>query len=120
MVDFTGGVASPHVSSGLRPTLLVGTTSVVEPPPFDLETLFILQKGNLAVLHEAQALLADAMQAIARAQNVYLEQLLRDASPVAAVGRGVGVTRDVIGLAAEAYQRIGALLWRGARLNLDG
>ena len=45
----------------------------------DLDFLFILHKGNLAVIHEAQAVLADAVQEIVRVQCGYVEQFLADA-----------------------------------------
>src|SRR5215213_778631 len=50
-----------------------------EPTGIDLDSLFILHKGNLAVIHEAQAVLADAVQEIVRVQCGYVEQFLADA-----------------------------------------
>lgn len=119
MAHSTGGVAAPRVSNELRPAVNAASWLSAEPSRFDLDTFFILQKGNLAVLHESQALLADAIHSIARIQHSYLEQLQRDFSPAAAVGRGSTVARDIVGLVANAQARIAALLARGARLNLD-
>jgi hypothetical protein len=103
---------------------------------FDLDAFFILHKGNLAVIHEAQAVLADAMHAIARAQFGYVEQVLADSKAVlsgqdlakpdaamasarATVEKGVTVAKEVLGLAADAQKRVGELLSRRARANLD-
>jgi hypothetical protein len=110
MANATGGAPQLHATDW----------AVVQPAGFDLDTFFIVQKGNLAVLHEAQALLADAIHAVARAQHVYLQQLRQDFSPLAAVGGGMSTAREVVELVADAQARIGSLLSRGLRLNLGG
>ena len=46
--------------------LVLGKPQAVDLPKFDLDAFFILHKGNLAVVHEAQAVLADAIHEIAR------------------------------------------------------
>ncbi len=120
MPDPTGGAAAPWVSDMLRPTASVTSGPNIASARFDLDTIFIVQKGNLAVLHEAQALLADAVHSMARTQQAYFEQLQRSFSPLDAVGQGIAMARDVYGLAAEVSQRVGALLSRGVRLNLEG
>jgi hypothetical protein len=53
-------------------------------PAFDLDTLFSVQKANLAAAQEIQTVLADAAQAIARVQHGYLE------ASVAAVRTALG------------------------------
>ena len=120
MADSTGGAEALRGSNELRATAASTPWPTVVSSSFDLDTFFIVQKGNLAVLHEAQALLTDAIHAIARVQQVYLEQLRQDFSPLAAVSGGMSTAREVADLAADAQARIGVLLSRGLRLNLDG
>jgi hypothetical protein len=119
MAETMGGAGSAHLSSRLGPNAADPSHAIGESAPFDLDTFFIVQKGNLAVLHEAQALLADAVHAIARTQQSYLVQLRHDLSPLSALGGGISAARDVLGVAADAQARIGDLLSRGLRLNLD-
>jgi hypothetical protein len=117
MGDTMGGAGLAHLSS--RPLVRAVAAPGSEPARFDIDTFFILQKGNLAVLHEAQALLADAIHAIVRAQHGYLVRLRHDLSPLSVVEGGMAAARDVVELAADAQARIGDLLSRGLRLNLD-
>ena len=103
---------------------------------FDLDSLFIVHKGNLAVVHEAQALLADAAHEIARVQYDQLQQLLTggrrfasvigSAEPAAVLGYAhaalegaVATASTVAHLALDAHHRVGHLLARRARSNMD-
>ena len=105
-------------------------------PKFDLDAFFILHKGNLAVVHEAQAVLADAIHEIARVQYGYVERVLADtraalsgneptepaaalANAKAVVEQSASVTKEVLGLTLDAQKRIRELLFRRARTNLD-
>ena len=51
-------------------------------PKFDLDALFAVQKANLATTHEAQTVLVDAVQAIAKVQQGRIEQAVADAKAV--------------------------------------
>jgi hypothetical protein len=123
--------------SASEPTLtLVPTKHPAMPlPAFDLDAYFILHKGNLAVIHEAQAMLADAIHSIARAQFGYVEQVVAEGKavlanqdlvrPAAAIAnaqitieRTVAVTKQVLSLATDAQRRVGELISRRARANL--
>ncbi|MFL5333199.1 MAG: hypothetical protein ACJ8H8_08445 [Geminicoccaceae bacterium] len=100
-----------------------GTTGI------DLDSLFILHKGNLAVIHEAQAVIADAVQEIVRVQCSYVERFLADAKaallgretvrPGATLVRSASTAKEVVELAVAAQTRVGDLLTRLARANLD-
>jgi len=103
--------------------------SAPEASGIDLDSLFIIHKGNLAVIHEAQAVLADAVQEIVRVQCAYVEQFLADAKaallgqgavrPGATLVRGASTAKEVVELAVGAQQRVGDLLSKLARANLD-
>jgi hypothetical protein len=101
-------------------------------PKLDLDALFGAQKANLAVAHEAQRVLVDAAQAIAKVQHGYLEQAVAEAKAAlgsqelrkpeavlaevkAAAGKTVAVTKEVVDLAAAAQRRVAELVaQRGA------
>ena len=95
----------------------------------DLDSLFILHKGNLAVIHEAQAVIADAVQEIVRVQCSYVERFLADAKaallgretvrPGATLVCSASTAKEVVELAVAAQTRVGDLLTRLARANLD-
>ncbi len=109
----------------------------VEPkfPKLDLDALFGAQKANLAVAHEAQRVLVDAAQAIARLQHGYLEQAVAEAKTAlaskelrkpeamlaevrAAAEQAVAVTKEVVDLAAAAQRRVAELVAQRTAANL--
>jgi hypothetical protein len=107
-----------------------------EPPKLDIDAYFILHQGNLAVLQEAQAVVADAVEAIGRAQFGYVERIIADAKAAltdkdlptpetvlkaakATLDQSVAVVREVTVLATDAQKRVGELLSRRVRANLD-
>ena len=127
-------VTSAHREPTLA--LVLDKPQAVELPKFDLEAFFILHKGNLAVVHEAQAVLADAIHEIARVQYGYAEQVIADtraalswngltepeaalANAKAAVEQSASVAKEMVGLALDAQKRIRELLFRRVRTNLD-
>src|SRR3954471_974391 len=57
-----------------KPSVVTFPTPDFKLPKFDLDTLFATQQANLAAVHEAQNVLADAAQAIAKVQYGYVEQ----------------------------------------------
>jgi hypothetical protein len=92
-------------------------------PKFDLDALFAVQKANLAAAHEAQTVLVDAVQAIAKVQQGRVEQAVADAKAVlegkkladpqavlaevkAAVEKNVAVTKEVAELTVAAQRRM--------------
>jgi hypothetical protein len=102
------------------------------PTRLDLESMFIVHRGNLAVMHEAQAMMADAGQEVVRIQCRHLEAMLAEAGRVeiatpgeavaraiAAAGRACVVAATVAGLSLDVVERVGDLLMRRARTNLD-
>ena len=88
-------------------------------PKVDLDALFGVQKANLAAAQEAQNVLIDAAQAIAKVQFGYFEQAVEEAksafaskelpkpeagiaSVKAAAEKSVAVAKEVVDLAASA------------------
>jgi hypothetical protein len=105
-------------------------------PKLDLDALFGAHKANLAVAHEAQAVLVDAAQAIARAQQAYVEQSVARtraalgrqerrtpeatlAEVKAAAGQAVAVTKEVVDLAVAAQRRVAELVAQRGAANAD-
>jgi hypothetical protein len=105
-------------------------------PKLDIDALFAAQKANLAVLQEAQNVLIDAAQAIAKAQYDWTmdmvangENALRGkqaAKPETFVAdmqstaeRTVAVAKQSVDLAAAAQQRVAELVAQRAAANLD-
>jgi hypothetical protein len=105
-------------------------------PKLDLDTLFARQKASLATAQEAQTILDDAAQAIARVQHDYLEQTVAAAG--AALGRKelakpeavlaevkiaaertCATTQQVVDLAVAAQRRIGALATQRTQANVS-
>lgn len=104
-------------------------------PRLDLETLFARQKANLASAQEAQSVLVDALQAIARVQHGYVERTLVEARAAlarkeltkpeivladakTAAEKAVAVTKEVLDLAAAAQRRVSELATQRARANV--
>jgi hypothetical protein len=105
-------------------------------PKLDIDALFAAQKANFAVFQEAQNVLIDAAQAIAKAQYDWTldmvangENTLRGkqaAKPETFVAdmqstaeRTVAVAKQSVDLAAAAQQRVAELVAQRAAANLD-
>jgi hypothetical protein len=103
-------------------------------PKFDLDALFAVQKANLATTHEAQTVLVDAVQAIAKAQQGRIEQAVADAKAVlkgkrlsdaqtvlaevkAAIEKNTAVTKEVVDLTVAAQRRVVELFTQRAQAN---
>ena len=88
-------------------------------PKLDLDALFAVQQANLAAAHEAQAVLVDAVQAIAKVQQGRVEQAAAEAKAVlegkklsdaqavlaevkAAVEKNAAVAKEVVELTVAA------------------
>jgi hypothetical protein len=128
----------PPVAKIAAPPLPTPSFPLPEPklPKLDLEALFAAQKTNLAVAHQAQGVLADAAQAIARVQHGYVERVTTDARAAlggkqprtpeavltetkAAAERAFAVTEGVVGLAVAAQRRVVELVTGRAQANAD-
>jgi hypothetical protein len=106
-------------------------------PKIDLDALFGAQKANLATAHEAETILLDTAQAIAKAQHGYLEQAVADARAAVIGGtaakgpeavaaqlkataeRTVAATKEVVDLAVAAQRRVVELFTRRTRANVE-
>ena len=105
-------------------------------PKLDLDALFGVQQANLAVVHEAQTVLVDAAQAIARVQYGYLEQTIARtraalgskelrkpeaalAEVKAAAEKAVAVSQEVVDLAVAAQRRVAELVAQRGAANAD-
>jgi hypothetical protein len=105
-------------------------------PRLDLDTVFAVQKANLAAAQEAQTVLVDAAQAIARVQHGRVEQAVADAKATlasrkltdpqavlaeikAAIEKNVVATKEVVDLALAAQRRVGELFTRRAQANAE-
>ncbi len=92
-------------------------------PKLDLDTLFATQTANLAAVHEVQNVLTGAVQAIAKVQYGYVEQVVAEAKAAlatkelpkpeavlanvqAGVEKTVAVAKEVTELAVAAQQRV--------------
>src|SRR5687768_10140643 len=124
------------IASSPEPKLPEFKLPALKRPKLDLDALFGAQKANLAVAHEAQRVLADAAQAIAKVQHGYLEQAV--ARTRAALGRqerrkpeavlaevkaaaeeAVAVTQEVVDLAVAAQRRVAELVAQRTATNVD-
>jgi hypothetical protein len=105
-------------------------------PKLDIDALFAAQKANLAVAQEAQNVLMEAAQAIAKAQYNWTMDLVasgenalrgkQPAKPEALVAdmqstaeKTMAVARQSVDLATAAQQRVAELVARRAAANLD-
>ena len=105
-------------------------------PKINLDALFSLQKANLAVVHEAQSILVDAAQAIARIQYGWVEDVIARAQAAlssreakkpeavladvrAAAERAVAVAKEGVDLGVAAQQRVADLFAKRAQANVD-
>jgi hypothetical protein len=104
-------------------------------PKLDLEALFALQKANLAAAQEAQSVLLDAGQAVAKIQAGYVEGLLAEtaaalkakepkkpeavlAEAKAAAEKAVAVAKEGVDLSVAAQRKVAELLAGRAQANL--
>jgi hypothetical protein len=105
-------------------------------PKLDLEALFAAQKANLAVAQEAQNVLIDAAQAIAKAQYDWTmdmvansENALRGKQPAkpeafvadmqSTAEKTIAVAKQSVDLATAAQRRVAELVAQRAAANLD-
>ena len=105
-------------------------------PKFDLDALFAVQKANLATAHEAQTVLVEAFQAIAKVQQGRVEQAVADAKATlesrkladpqavlaevkAAVEKNVAVSKEVVDLAVAAQRRVVELFTQRAQASVE-
>lgn len=105
-------------------------------PKVNLDALFGLQKANLAVVHEAQSILVDAAQAIAKVQYGWVEDVLARvqaalnnrepkkpeavlADVQAAAEQAVQVAKQGVDLGVAAQQRVVELFTKRAQANVD-
>jgi hypothetical protein len=119
-----------------KANVLTFPTSEFKFPTFDLDALFATQTANLAAMHEAQLVLADAAQAIAKVQYAYVEQAVVEAKAVlavkelptpeavlasakAGVEKAVATAKEVVGLAVTAQQRAYAVLSARGQSSVD-
>ena len=105
-------------------------------PKFDLDALFALQKANLAAAHEAQSVLLEAVQAVAKSQVGYAEELAAEVKGVlsakepkqaeavladvkAAAEKAVSVTKQNADLSLVAQRKVADLLAQRVQANLN-
>jgi hypothetical protein len=105
-------------------------------PTFDLDALFAVQKANLATTHEAQTVLVDAFQAVAKVQQGRIEQTVAEAKAAlegkklsdtqavlaevkAAVEKNVAVSKEVVELTVAAQRRVVELFTVRAQASVE-
>ena len=105
-------------------------------PKFDLDALFAVQKANLAAAHEAQTVLVDAFQAIAKVQQGRVEAAVADAKTAlegkkltdpravlaevkAAVEKNVAVAKEVVELTVAAQRRVVELFTQRTQASVE-
>ena len=104
-------------------------------PKLDLNALFGAQTATLAAVHQAQNVLADAVQAIAKVQYGYAEQAAAEAKSAltakevpkpetvmaslkAAAEKGQSTAKEVVDLAVAAQKQALELLTQRAQANM--
>ena len=105
-------------------------------PKFDLDALFAVQKANLATAHEAQTVLVEAFQAIAKVQQGRVEQAVAEAKAAleskklsdpqavlaevkAAVEKNVAVSKEVVELTVAAQRRVVELFTQRTQASVE-
>ena len=105
-------------------------------PKLDLDAVFAVQRANLAAAHEAQTVLVDAIQAIAKVQQGRVEQAVADAKAAlarkqlskpqavlsevkAAVEKNVAASKQVVDLAVAAQRQVGELVTRRTQASVE-
>jgi hypothetical protein len=124
------------IASSPEPKLPEFKLPALKRPKLDLDAVLTAQKANLAVVHEAQRVLVDAGQAIAKVQHGYLEQAVAEAKAAlaskqvskpeavlaevkAAAEKTVAVTKEVVDLAVAAQRRVAELVAQRTAANVD-
>ena len=96
-------------------------------PKVDLKALMSLQSANLAAVSQAQTILVDAAQSIARVQQGYVEQVVADAKAAfgaktlpkpeavladakVAAEKAMAVTKEVMEVAVGAQKQVAELM----------
>jgi hypothetical protein len=121
------------IASSPEPKLPEFKLPELKRPKLDLDAVLTAQKANLAVVHEAQRVLVDAGQAIAKVQQGYLEQAEAKAALAskqvskpeavlaevkAAAEKTVVTAKEVVGLAAAAQRRVAELVAQRTAANV--
>jgi hypothetical protein len=105
-------------------------------PKVDLEAVFALQAANLAAAHEAQTILLDAAQAIAKVQHGYVQELVATfkdglsgktpkapeaalAEVKAAAAKAMAVTKEELDLGLLAQRRVADLVAQRVQANVN-
>lgn len=105
-------------------------------PKVDLDALFGLQKANLATAQEAQNVLLDAVQAIARTQYGWAEEAAAEVQAAlnakapkqpeavlaevrAAAEKAVAVAKESVDLGVMAQRRVADLFSRRVAANVE-
>jgi hypothetical protein len=105
-------------------------------PKIDIDALFALQKANLAAAHEAQVILVDAVQAIAKVQQSYVEDVLATveaalkakepkksetvlADAQAVAEKTLAVTKEGVELGVAAQRRVADLVAKRVQANIE-
>lgn len=104
-------------------------------PKLDLETVFALQKANLAAVQEAQSVLLDAAQAIVKLQHGYASELVAQAEAAlkakeprkpeaviadakAAAEKAVAAAKQGVELGVAVQRRVAELVAQRVQANL--
>jgi hypothetical protein len=107
----------------------------VKVPKLDLNALLSVHKANLAAASQVQTVLVDAVQAVARTQNAYLEQAVADAKAAvsakalpkpeavladakAAAEKAIAVTKQVVDVAVGAQKEVAELVAQRLQASL--
>ena len=123
------------IASSPEPKLPELKLPALKRPKLDLDVVLTAQKANLAVVHEAQRVLVDAGQAIAKVQQGYLEQAVAEAKVAlaskqvskpeavlaevkAVAGKTLVTAKEVVGLAAAAQRRVAELVAQRTAANV--
>jgi hypothetical protein len=128
----------PAVAKIAAPPFPASAFALPEPklPALDLDARFAAQQANLAAAQQAQAVLVDAAQAIAKVQHGYLEASLAAARAAlsrkgpakpeivlaevkAAAERTTATAQRVVELAAGAQRRVVELATQRTQANAD-
>jgi hypothetical protein len=105
-------------------------------PKVDVDALFALQKANLAAAYEAQVVLVDAVQAIAKVQQGYIEEVVTAveaalktkepkkpetvlADAQAAAEKALAVTKEGVELGVAAQRRVADLVAKRVQANIE-
>jgi hypothetical protein len=119
-----------------KPTVVTFPIPEFKLPKFDLDALFATQNANLATVHQAQNILVEAAQAIAKVQYGYVEQAVAEAKAAlatkelpkpetvlanakAGVEKTVAVAKEVVDLAVAAQQRAYKVLTQRSQASVE-